>query len=352
MGLLLTLPLPTTAQEGPPPAVVVTAPVRTGPVHEEITLVGTVRPIVDSLIAAELDGRVISRLVEKAAAVKKGQVLFRLDSTRLERRLEAAEGELIEVRARFRVARQQEARARDLHDSDVLADRFLDDAIGDRQALDGRIAQVEARIASIKDDLARTSIKAPFGGVVTELHTEVGEWIRLGDAVLRLASFDTIEVHLDVPERYYPHLAAGDAAPGSLDALPDVKLEGKVFAVVPRAGSAARTFPVIVRAANPGRKVAAGMLARVRLVLSSSHEVLQVPKDAIVRQMGGEVVFLLEGDSVRVVTVRPGRASGMHVEVAGDLTPGDLVVVRGNERLQPGQKVMVTSGETARAGSR
>lgn len=351
-GLLLTPTVFPMAQDGPPPAVVVTAPVRTGPVQEEITLVGTVRPIVDSLFAAEIAGRVISRLVDRAATVKKGQVLFQLDSARFDRQLEAAEGEMIEVRARLSVARQQEARARDLHDSGVLADRFLDDAIGDRQALDGRLVQVEARVASIKDDIARTSIKAPFSGVVTELHTEVGEWIRLGDAVLRLANFDTIEIYLDVPERYYPHLAAGDLAPARLDALPGVELEGQVFAVVPQAGSAARTFPVIVRAANPGRQAAAGMLARVRLVLSSSDDVLQVPKDAIVRQMGGEAVFLLDGDAVRVVTVRSGRASGAHVEVAGDLAPGDLVVVRGNERLQPGQKVVATAAQTARAGSR
>ena len=322
-----------------------------GPVQEEITLIGTVSPLVDSLIASEIDGRVVSRLIENGDAVQKGQVLFQLDRSRLERQLEGAEGEMIEVTARMNVARRQEVRARDLHDSDVLADRFLDEAIANRQAREGRFAQVEARIASIKDDLARTSIKAPFAGVVTELHTEVGEWIRLGDAVVRLADLHTIEIALDVPERYFPHVASGDAAPGRLDALPDVELEGKIFAVVPRAGSDAHTFPVLVRAPNPGHRVGAGMLARVRLVLSRSQEVLQVPKDAIVRQAQGEAVFLLEGDSVRMVSVRSGRANDTHVEVAGDLKPGDRVVVRGNERLRPGQKVIVGAGQAANAGS-
>ena len=347
-ALLASAPLG--AQEEAPPALVVTAPVTSGPVSEEITLVGTAGPLIDSLIASEIDGRVVQRLAENGDAVRKGETLVRLDRARLERDLEVAAGERVEVRARLEQARRQEARAHDLHESDVLADRFLDEAMADRRALDGRLDQVQARIASIKDDLIRSAIKAPFDGIVTELHTEVGEWLRRGDPVVRLADFDTIEISLDVPERYYPHVSAGDTAPATLDALPDLILDGSVFAVVPRAGSAARTFPVLVRAPNPGQQVGAGMLARVRLVLSSSREVLQVPKDAIVRQAQGQAVFLLEGDVVQMISVSTGRTSGTHVEVAGKLKPGDRVVVRGNERLQPGQKVMLGTGDSAKAG--
>ncbi|MFQ5718794.1 MAG: efflux RND transporter periplasmic adaptor subunit [Acidobacteriota bacterium] len=345
-----------TAQEpptGPPPTRVITARVETGPVHEEVTLPGTVGPLINSLVAGEIDGRVAERLVEKGDLVKKGQPLFHLDGTRLTRDLASAQGELIEVRARLRVARRQETRARDLHGSDVLAEQFLDDAVGEREALDGRLAQTEARLASIQDDLERTTIRAPFAGVITDLRTEVGEWLRRGDPVARLEDLDTLEIALDVPARYYPHLTVGAAAPATLDALPGVTLAGKVFAVVPRADETARTFPLLVRAANPDRAVGAGMLARVTLVLTSSHEALKVPQDAIVRRPQGEAVFLLDGDAVRIVRVRSGRTSGASVEVAGDLKAGDRVVVRGNERLLPGQKVIVGDAPAIQAsGSR
>jgi RND family efflux transporter MFP subunit len=157
-------------------------------------------------------------------------------------------------------------------------------------------------------------------------------------------------VRLDVPERYYQLLRPGDAVLVSIEALRSQELEGTVYAVVPRANVATRTFPLLIRARNPEGSVGAGMLARVRMTLSTSEETLQVPKDALVRQPQGQVVYVVDGDSVRVVPVRVGRASGDRVEIDGELKAGDPVVVRGNERLYPGQKVRIAEGGAAPAG--
>jgi RND family efflux transporter MFP subunit len=350
--LMPTLLLPTlAAAQGMPPTLVVTAEVTTGPVTEEVTLAGTVAPIRDSLIASEISGRVLERRVEKGDAVGQGDPLIIMDRKRLERDLAEAEAGLAEVEARLALARRQEKRAEDLLSSEVIAERFLDDARTERVAQEARKAQVKARIGSIQDDLERSIIRAPFGGVVTEIHTEDGEWIEISDPVVRLADFDTIEITVDLPERYYSRISRGDPAPATLDALPELTIDGKVFVAVPRAGSAARTFPVLVRAPNPGHMVGGGMLARVTLVLSSSDAVLRVPKDAIVRQQGGSVVYRLDGDTVAVVPVQTGRSNGVLIEVAGELEAGDQVVVRGNERIMPGQKVRVDESVTSASGS-
>jgi RND family efflux transporter MFP subunit len=340
-----------TVAQGPPPTLVVTAEVSTGPVTEEVTLAGTVLPIRDSLIASEISGRVLERRVEKGDEVRENDPLIILDRKRLERDLAEAEAELDEVEARLALARRQEKRAEELLASEVIPQRFLDDAETERVAQEARRAQVQARIASIQDDLERSILRAPFGGVVTEIHTEHGEWIQMSEPVVRLADFDTIEITIDVPERYYPRISRGDPAPATLDALPDLTIDGKVFVAVPRAGSAARTFPVLVRAANPGHLMGAGMLARVTLILSSSSAVLRVPKDAIVRQQGGSVVYRLDGDTVEAVPVRTGRSNGALIEVDGELEAGDQVVVRGNERVMPGQKVRVDESGASASGS-
>ena len=115
----------------------------------------------------------------------------------------------------------------------------------------------------------------------------------------------------------------------------------RAFALVPRADRDARTFPVLIRADNPGSRVAAGMLAQVELTLHAGEPALLVPKDAIVRQAQSEFVYIVAEGVAQPVPVKSGRASGDRIEVFGELQPGQSVVVRGNERLAPGQQVRV-----------
>lgn len=332
---------PSAAQEGPPPARVVTDRVKAETLNQEVELLGTVRAVVDSLVAAEIEGRVSERLVENGDRVRKSEPMVRLDPARLEKDLAQAKAEKIEILSRLDLARRQEVRARDLREKNVLAEDLFDQRISQRRVLEGSRDKINARIASIEEDIERTIIRAPFSGSVTEIHTEVGEWLARGLPVVRLADLSTVEIRIDVPERYYPHLTKGTATPIAIDALPGAGLKGKIFSLVPQADEEAHTFPVLVRASNPGRRVSAGMLARVGLSLQSGERVLLVPKDAIVRQAQQNVVYIVQEEQVRAVTVRTGRSNGERVEVEGDLKADDLVVIRGNERLIPGQKVLI-----------
>jgi membrane fusion protein (multidrug efflux system) len=335
------------AQDGLPPALVVTEPVVREAISEKVELLGTVRPIHDSRVASEVEGRVAARHVENGDRVAKGQVLVRLDSTRLEKDLERVTAQLKDAEAQLELSLIQERRARDLFDQDILSQGEMDEAVARRQSLEGRASSIEARISSIEDDIARTEIRAPFTGIVTSIRTEVGEWINRGDWVVRLSDLSTVEIRLDVPEHYFRKLSAGAVAPAVVDAIPGLTLDAKIFAVVPQADHEARTFPVLVRAANPGGQVASGMLARVRLTLSAGDEVLIVPKDAIVRQAQQEILWIVDNGAARAVSVRTGRGVGERVEVEGDIEEGDIVVVRGNERLAPGQPVIVETSDAS-----
>ncbi|TDI44760.1 MAG: efflux RND transporter periplasmic adaptor subunit [Acidobacteria bacterium] len=314
-------------------------------------MAGTTRPIRDSLIATEVDGRVLARRVEKGDFVEKDGILFVLDQVRLERALDLARAELEEVKARLERATRQEERALELHKKQVLSSSLMDEAVSERRAQESRREQARVQIEAIKDDLARCLIRAPFAGVVTELYTEVGQWLRQGEPIVRLADFETIEIVVNLPERYYAQVVKDADAPATLASLPDLTLQGKVFAVVPQVESAARTFPVLVRASNPDRSVGGGMLAQVTLTLGRSVQILQVPRDALVVSQTGTVVYKVEGDIATPVPVESGRAAGTLVEVRGEgLQEGDQVVVRGNERLMPGQKVVENDGGDAASG--
>ena len=93
--------------------------------------------------------------------------------------------------------------------------------------------------------------------------------------------------------------------------------------------------------ANPDRAVKAGMFARVSFGLGGAREATLVPKDAVVHRAGTTLVYVVNGDTVHELRVQTGPAHSGAVEVAGALRPGQMVVVRGNERLRDGQRVQV-----------
>jgi RND family efflux transporter MFP subunit len=172
----------------------------------------------------------------------------------------------------------------------------------------------------------------------------VGQWLAVGGPVVELLDLEELEVVLDVPERHFVSLKEASPARVSFEALPGIEMAGRISAVIPRAAAETRTFPVKVRFANRGHRVGVGMLAQVELGGGEGYTALVVPKDAVVRQGDGGLVYRIGGgNTVEPVTVATRGAVGAWIEVVGPLAAGDRVVTRGNERLFPGQPVAPTA---------
>jgi RND family efflux transporter MFP subunit len=144
-----------------------------------------------------------------------------------------------------------------------------------------------------------------------------------------------------VPERYISTIKLDDAAHVNFDALPERIFEGVIKAIIPRASEATRTFPVRIEIPNPETIIRAGMFGRVSLPVGNPHNAILVPKDAVVLSSRGEFLYIVNDQVAHMVPVKMGAAHGSLVEVAGDVSPGSMVVVRGNERLRPGQPVRI-----------
>jgi len=153
-----------------------------------------------------------------------------------------------------------------------------------------------------------------------------------------------------VLETHIPFIEVGMSARVEVPAIPDRVFLGKVVIVVPQGDARSRTFPVKVELANEFKGTRpllnAGMLARVTLPTGVEKTSLMVPKDALVLGGAQPMVYVVDTDPKDGKTVRPlpvslGAPSGAMIEIQGELKPGQLVVVQGNERLRPGQAVNI-----------
>ena len=333
------------AQQMPPSPVGYTE-ARTRTVRGQLTLPGAVESNVVSLVASEIGGLVIEYPVKEGDRVKEGQLLARLRTRARELDLAAIESQLKEAEARKKLADRNYERAKELFDSKVFSQQQLDDTYYEATALEGRIDNLTADMERLRYDIEQSEIQAPFSGVVIAKHTEVGQWLGVGDAVVQLLSLDDIEVRVEAPEDYYASIRPGVSAAVTFDAIPGRSFQGSIAAVIPKADDQARTFPVKIRVAAGSAKLGVGMLAKVRLNgvsagARASRSAVIVPKDAVVRQGAQRLVWLLDDEGgVNPAPVTTGAAAGSWVQVTGPVAPGAKVITRGNERLRPGQTVV------------
>lgn len=305
-----------------------------------------------SEVATETGGLVENITARQGARVKKGDSLLQLRNVRQKLLLGEAEARQKEVRARLKKAEADTRRAEDLFEKKFISDEELNARTTERDSLLRQIDQLQAAIELIGDRLDRMTLRAPFSGVVVKEQTETGQWLGEGDAALTLADLTTVKVMVPVPERLIASIHIGSSVAVHVDALPKREFTGMVAAIIPLAEADARTFPVQIDVANSDGAILGSMLARATFQVGPKTETAFIPKDALVPRPDGSsyVIKVVDGKAELIpVKVLIGKESQFAViPLQGDLQAGDRVVVRGNERLRPGQAVAEATSDQSK----
>ncbi len=392
------------------------------------TFVGSIEAVQTSTIGGMVEGRVEELLVDEGQRVEKGAVIARLRDVQVNLRLavarrqvelsqqalaellvvlpeeieqaraQAVAAEALRVYADARLERAKVLATRtsiseeELQERESAAAAAIQKVAGTKAAWRAATQSQEERVAKSKlevlvrqeevkrleDELAEHTITAPFSGYVTEKHTEVGQWLALGDPVVKMVNLDQVDVEVPVPESYFARVRQGMKARVTVAALAPRSWDKPVSALVPQADVRSRTFRVKVRLENERTADGApllgpGMFARITLPVGKLEQVMLVPKDAVVP--GGEVPVVFALDAAPSVPPRgPGKTQGSAgspgqkpdgvarwvpvelgaavdglIEVRSPrLKAGDMVVVEGNERLFPGAPLIVIERQGSR----
>jgi multidrug efflux system membrane fusion protein len=199
------------------------------------------------------------------------------------------------------------------------------------------LEQARATADSTRHSIARATIRAPFSGHVAERIRQLGEFVSAGTEVVRLTDTENVEVVARAPVAEAGHLAAGQTVTvhGAAQDQPS-----KIRAIVPVGDERSRMIEVRIAMSGQGWPI--GSAVRVDLPAARQAAGLLVPRDAVIVRSDGAHVFRVGKNSVAErVSVRVGNGDKERVEVTGSLAAGDRVIVRGGERLRPGQSVKI-----------
>ena len=355
---------PRTGQRGPPrgggrpPATVTLDDVIAEPLAKTVPVIGRLVARQSGVVASQVRGAVKEVRVDVGDRVERGQIVAVLVGGRMKAARDRAAASVARFRglvaaaeAEYRKKRGELKRLDRLRKSAAFSRARYEDLQRDVQSRQGALAdrrgqlqEARARLREAELDLADTRIEAPFPGVVTEKHIDIGTYLNVGARVVSILNDTDLEAEAEVPSDRLNGLDPGTLVTLTLD--DGSRHRTWVRAVVPTENVRTRTRPVRFTP-NFGKtrmQLAADQSVTVLIPVGGGRQVATVHKDAVVRSGTDAFVFVVKDNLARRVKVRLGDGIGARFVVLDGVKPGQKVVVRGNESLGRGGRVRVRGG--------
>ena len=339
-----------------PAAVVRVDEVRTEPLSQTVPVIGRLVARYEGVVAARVGGAIASFNVRVGDRVKAGDIIASIEDALLVAARQQAQGRLAETQARIvtaqaqlALARQQTTRLAALKNTQATSKALYDDAVQSEAIGRARVREAQAamntaraNLVVMEIDLQHAQVAAPYTGIIVQRILEKGAYAKTGDAMVRMMTDTEMEVEADVPFERLAGLVEGLEVQVTLD-------DGKhyaamVRAIIPQEDRRTRTRAVRLSSdfAN-AETLADGQSATVQIPIGAARTVTSVHKDAVNRSGDKTLVYVVQSEVAKLRPVTLGQALGTRFEVLTGLQAGELVVVRGNERLSPDDKVRIDS---------
>jgi membrane fusion protein (multidrug efflux system) len=301
--------------------------VKIADVQSDVTAVGTLLAADSVVIRPEIAGRVVGLHFQEGQAVAKGAKLVTLDPAEYRAQLAGTSAD-----ARTETMRYERAK-------ELLEKNFIS-----KEALDVAQGNMERALAKRQQDevlLSKTTILAPFSGIVGLRQVSPGAYVRAGDDIVRLENVSAVKLDFRVPEAYLSKLKPSQEVTIKTDAFPNDSFKGRIFALEPGVDEKTRTVLARALVPNPQNKLRAGMFARVNVLLETRAHSILVPEQAIWPQGRDAFVYRVVDGKAMLTKIELGVRRPGEVEVVKGLSAEDMVVTDGQMKLKDGAPVTV-----------
>lgn len=295
------------------------------------TAPGTVESRRKTRLSAEVAGRVEAIPFDAGDAVEAGATLVRLDDSDLEAQLAVAESALAAAEARLKEARQAFQRTRNLYEQDSASEQQMDQATAALNQAEAQRSQAAAEIRKLRIRLDKTTVTAPFAGVVVTQHIEAGELAQPGTPLLTMLDPQRLRLVARVQESRIPGLMDDGKARIRVPAL-GRDFPAERVTIVPQGDERTHTFQVRLRLPE-GAPASAGMFGRAAFHLGQ-FRTLVVPDAAIVRRSEITGVYVVADGRVSFRLVELGEPTTDGHEVLAGLTAGDRIALEPEHALR------------------
>jgi len=284
---------------------------------------GRIEAVNQATVSAQTSGRIAELPFDVNDFVDAGAVVMRFTDTEQRAALARAEAALQESQARLAQADQEFARVESVYEKGTVSKSLYDSARANRDSARARLNVARSDVATAKEQLEYTVVRAPYAGIVAERHVELGELVSPGQPLITGLSLQSLRVNVDVPQSMFHSVRTIGKA---FVYARDQRIAAAQLTYFPVADAAANTFRVRVDLPDGSVTLYPGMFVKVGFVVGETQRLL-VPVGSVVRRSELSAVYVVDDDRVTLRQVRLGRRYGDSQEVLAGLRDGETVAL-------------------------
>lgn len=382
-------PVQTKQEGGGGPIKVRSAEAKERVVKRSVASVGTLFPLDETIVSAEIDGKVDVVKVDLGDTVTKGQLMVHISDEEQRYLLAQNEAQLMSSLERLGLqsekekvkdiketpdvrrgqadltdAEQRFKRTRELRDQGIGAQADLDQAqarynsakasydsmINQTRNLISEVERYKAIVDLQRKKLRDTNVYAPFTASIKERQVTVGQYVRANTPLMVLVKNDPLRLRLEVPERMAPWMKVGQTATVEIEAYEGKTFTGKVWRIAPTVDQSKRTFVTEVLIENPGNRLKPGSYAKAIIPTDKSDNIVLVPVRAIQYILGSNKAYIIKDGVIEAKEVKLGDRFEQDVEILEGVEAGETVATTMLPRLDTGSKVKIDNSAPEKGG--
>ena len=284
---------------------------------------GTVEAIQQATVSAQTSGRIQEVNYDIDDFVEAGSTLIRFTDVEQQTGLQRAQAELTGSRARAVEADEEFKRAENLKQRGLGSSRDLDRALAARTSAAASVAAAESAVVAARQQLEYTVVRAPYSGIVTQRHVEIGETVSSGQPLISGLSLEKLRVTVDLPQQVAIQVRRD---PRALVLTESERVTPEKIVIFPMADPVTNTFRVRLEMPDGQFGLFPGMFVKAAFQIGEAERLL-IPARAVVQRSEVTAVYVSTNGEVRLRQIRIGHTFGDQIEVLAGLTEGEQVAV-------------------------
>jgi RND family efflux transporter MFP subunit len=284
---------------------------------------GKVQAVHQATVSSQTSGRIAEVNFDVDDFANAGSVLIRFTDVEQQTGLRQAEALLKETRARLVEAEEDYGRTQNLEQRGLGSQRDLDRSLATKEAAEARVSAALSAVQAAQQQVEYTLVRAPYAGIVTERHVEVGESVSSGQQLMSGISLEQLRVVVDLPQQLAQLVRNDPKAEVLVNG--DRVIPGKIT-IFPLADPVTNTFKVRLELPPGQSGLYPGMFVKVAFLVSESMRLL-IPVSAVIHRSEVTAVYVVSNRGVRLRQIRVGQQFGGRTEVLAGLKDGEMVAL-------------------------